>query len=139
MDECIKEEIKNMIGEKEEKEQRNEYIKRISKGEENIEKKIRDMIREIMNRLSEKRNDEYKKWVEIGMVLYKFDLIDEWKKFSMKSKKYDEREIDRKVKTFSKSEGHGIGSLIKWLKEDDKEKYKEIIKKDKGYDKGNNE
>lgn len=75
------------------------------------------------------RADNYHDWVEVGWCLHNIDesLLDTWIKFSKKSSKYEDGECERKWITF-RDEGLSVGSLHRWAKMDNPEKYAEIVR-----------
>ena len=90
------------------------------------------IISELVNILSPHRADKYDLWFKVGCCLHNIDdsLIDIWKTFSKQSPKYNEFECDKLWRNMKGkiSNGINIGSLYYWAKEDNIEKYKEIIK-----------
>ena len=97
----------------------------------NIEK---EDYREILNNLNKKRIDDYKDWIEIGQILKNSSdgnmLLDEWIKWSSKSKKFEVGECEKKWKSFKKTkDGLKLGSLLLMLKNDNLIKFEEIKKK----------
>lgn len=68
------------------------------------------------------RRDEYSAWIEVGMALTPLGQtgLQLWEEWSQGSSKYNPDECASKWKTFdNNSAGLGIGSLVKWAKEDD--------------------
>jgi P4 family phage/plasmid primase-like protien len=90
-----------------------------------------DEIEQLVDMLSIKRADGYSDWINVGMCLYnlkKDDCKYFWKNFSKKSNKYDQKEVIEKWKSFSENiNGFGIGSLLKWAKEDNPCEYKKFM------------
>lgn len=86
---------------------------------------------DIVNNLDVDRNNNYNKWVSLGMMLFKFDDfgIDLWKQFSQLYEKYNEAEIDDKLPTFNSDSGFSYWSLLFWLKKDNSVYYANFIKK----------
>ena len=82
--------------------------------------------------LSDKRATEYDPWLSVGFCLHNINtnLLDEWKKFSSLSSSYDESSCDKQWTLNDKSnfDGHkyGIGSLVKWAKEDNEELFDKV-------------
>lgn len=86
----------------------------------------------LLTLLSRKRCDDYHGWIEVGMSLYNINKLFclMWKKWSQQSTKFvknpqDINSCEMKWKTFSKNRTTGlkIGSLLRWCKEDNPEKY----------------
>lgn len=81
------------------------------------------------------RYDIYKYWSAIGMALYNIygvDAFDLFNYFSAKSKKYEGPEVTLiKMKTFKQNDDtcYGIPKLYEFAKEDNLEKYKQIMYK----------
>jgi P4 family phage/plasmid primase-like protien len=69
---------------------------------------------EAMKALPPDAADDYDIWITIGQSLHTLDesLLDEWDEWSKQSDKYKEGECLRRWKSFSKSGGRGVGSLI---------------------------
>lgn len=64
--------------------------------------------------------DNYDDWLKVGMALYSVDpnLQGEWEKWSTGSDKFKPGECEKHWRSFSsKTKGVGIGSLIKWAKD----------------------
>jgi P4 family phage/plasmid primase-like protien len=78
--------------------------------------------------LNVKRVDKYDDWLNLGFCLHNIDdsLLENWIKFSSKSKKFKVGECEKMWVKF-KNVGYGIGSLIKWASYDDFDKYMEIM------------
>ena len=80
--------------------------------------------------LSKERAGDYKTWTDVGMCLCNLsrDLLDTWKTFSSKDSGYSADECNQKWKSFCKpfsGRKLGMGSLDKWAREDNPEKYLE--------------
>lgn len=89
----------------------------------------RDLIINLVNILKIQRADNYTSWMEVGWCLHNIDpytLCDVWTMFSQRSAKYKTGECERLWDNMRNS-GLGAGSLHKWAKEDDPEKYQDII------------
>jgi len=69
---------------------------------------------EAMNALPSEAADDYDIWITIGQSLHTLDesLLDEWDEWSKQSDKYKEGECLRRWRSFSKTGGRGVGSLI---------------------------
>lgn len=87
-----------------------------------------DLIKGLMDCLSDKRADDYADWLNVGFCLYNINpnTLDLWIAFSKKSDKYKEGECDKLWNTMSKK-GVSIGSLKYWAKLDNPEQYKKVI------------
>ena len=98
-------------------------LEQISANYENV-----DLIKGLMDCLSDKRADEYSDWLNVGFCLYNINpnTLDLWIAFSKKSNKYKEGECDKLWNTMSKK-GVSIGSLKYWAKLDNPEQYKKVI------------
>lgn len=98
-------------------------LEQISANYENV-----DLIKGLMDCLSDKRADEYSDWLNVGFCLYNINpnTLDLWIAFSKKSDKYKEGECDKLWNTMSKK-GVSIGSLKYWAKLDNPEQYKKVI------------
>lgn len=82
----------------------------------------------LTNMLSINRAKSYLSWIEVGFCLHNIDLslLDEWIEFSKKSiNNFKEGECEKCWQNF-KYDGYGIGSLYRWAKEDNREKYIEF-------------
>ena len=85
---------------------------------------ISKYVKGLIKCLSKKRATEYDPWLSVGFCLHNINtnLLIEWKEFSSLSDSYDEDSCDKQWALNSRSnyEGHkyGIGSLVKWAKED---------------------
>ena len=88
-------------------------------------------IKKLVNMLNNKRINEYKKWLDVGMCLKNInsDYLEIWDRWSEKGEKYDETCCEKKWKTFNKESDKklGIGSLIKWVNDDNKESFKNFL------------
>ncbi|ATZ81016.1 primase-helicase [Bodo saltans virus] len=89
-----------------------------------------EAIEQLVRMLSKARAEGYSDWINVGMCLYNLDDCYKaiWIEFSKQSSKYDKKEINDKWKTFgSVKKGFGVGSLLKWAKEDNPTEYKKFI------------
>jgi Primase C terminal 2 (PriCT-2) len=70
--------------------------------------------------LNPSRADEYKSWCEVGMILQSVDqsLLAEWDQWSMSSAKYRDGVCMSKWRSFTPGGGLGLGTLIRWARED---------------------
>lgn len=127
----------------------NEYITQLFPNKEKIRKYVDNMfLTDIRNTLNNKvddekielvknivniclnpsRADDYTLWIQLGMVLRNIDmrLLELWDDFSKNSTKYKARECMKKWNSM-KDDNLGLGTLIYWAKQDNPEKYTEII------------
>ena len=88
-----------------------------------------EIVRSLVEILSEERADNQQKWMEVGWCLHNIDyrLMDDWISFSKKSSKFVEGECE-KLWSKMNDDGLGIGSLYMWAKQDNEQEYKNIIK-----------
>jgi hypothetical protein len=79
----------------------------------------REKALEALERLSPTRADDYEAWLEVGMALKAVDdgLHPEWLQWSQQSQKYKPGECEAKWRSFQRN-GLGLGSLIRWARED---------------------
>lgn len=89
--------------------------------------------------LSEERASDFNNWMRVGWCLRNIDPSDEmfelWMAFSRKSPKFSEGDIGKykrqwlkgSMKTLDGAGALKLGSLYKWARDDNPEKYKEII------------
>jgi hypothetical protein len=99
---------------------------------------IKIILKEGIANLDKNINYNYQKWSNLGIFCYQYGDygIELWKQFSKNYEKYDEIEINKKIKTFHYDHEEGtLRVLLSWLKEDNLEfyekyyaKYKEKIK-----------
>lgn len=78
-----------------------------------------------LSQLSKERCDNYESWIKVGIVLH-HELADAglplWIEWSKQSSKYEEGACEAKWSTFATgSTKIGLGSLIRWAKEDNAE------------------
>ena len=127
----------------------NEYITQLFPNKEKVRKYVDNMfLTDIRNTLNNKvddekielvknivniclnpsRADDYTLWIQLGMVLRNIDmrLLELWDDFSKNSTKYKARECMKKWNSM-KDDNLGLGTLIYWAKQDNPEKYTEII------------
>jgi len=90
-------------------------------------------IIDILNRLPEEYNDEYDKWIKIGMILHTYNKFNIWDDWSKKSRKYNKEDILKKWEYLNKYEGNKLtyGTLIRIAQEcgivDKKKTIKDIV------------
>ena len=89
--------------------------------------------------LSVDRADDFMAWMRVGWCLRNIDTGDEmfelWMEFSRKSDKFRESEVGKYQRQWLKgglqridgSSGLKLGSLYKWARDDNPERYKEIV------------
>jgi phage/plasmid-associated DNA primase len=96
-----------------------------------ISKEVHDLI----DILKKERSDDYMSWQKVGWCLFNIGHIHDicdymlniWKIFSLKSKKYKGGECDSLWKKMSfQTNGLSLGSLHKWAKDDNNSKYDEL-------------
>lgn len=82
----------------------------------------------VLNCLSYSRSEKYDDWINLGWVLRNIDyrLLDTWVEFSKIGSTYIEGEC-QKLWNKMRKDHMGIGTLKWWAKQDNEEKYKEII------------
>ena len=90
-----------------------------------------DLLKSIIEILSDERAESYSDWIGIGWALHNIDpnsqeLLDLWIEFSKRSPKFKEG-ICEKEWHKSKNEGYGVATLHYWAKIDNKEKYMVIM------------
>ncbi len=90
-----------------------------------------EYVQNLVEILSEERANKFNDWIRVGWCLRNIDhrLLDSWISFSKKSPKFKDGECE-KIWNYMKEDGLGIGTLHMWAKQDNPEKYKEIIKRD---------
>ena len=72
-------------------------------------------IENILDKLPSPYYDDYNTWINIGMILYNYNMFDLWNKWSSKSHKYKESEMISKWNSFKNSK-YNIGTLIHYAK-----------------------
>lgn len=87
----------------------------------------RQLVEECLN---SRRAESYEDWIKLGWTLRNIDyrLLDVWTKFSKHSSKYIDGECQIKWDTM-KIDTLGMGTLRWWAREDNPQKYTEIIDK----------
>lgn len=91
-------------------------------------------IEKFVNLLSKRRCDEYEDWINVGICLHNINpnYCYIWDRWSEQSLKYKEGECEERWNTFhNKKNGLSIGSLLRWCKEDNEEKYNQIMSENK--------
>ena len=97
-----------------------------------VEEEKLKYVKGLVSCLSKKRATEYDSWLSVGFCLHNINssLLDLWKEFSRMSNSYDEEGCNKQWSANSKSnyDGHkyGIGSLVKWAKEDNEEQFDNV-------------
>jgi phage/plasmid-associated DNA primase len=87
-------------------------------------------VRDLLFILHESRYDSYENWIRLGWCLHNInvDYLELWKEICLLSPKYKEGECERLWSTM-REEGLHIGSLHMWAKQDNPNKYLEIMNK----------
>jgi P4 family phage/plasmid primase-like protien len=105
-----------------------------------LEKDKKDIIKRLaIECLSEVRASGFQSWIEVGWCLHNIDPSEEmfqtWMEFSQKSRKAGENNTTQLLRDWNRGWGRSIydkyftnRSLHMWAKEDNPEKYKEIMK-----------
>lgn len=94
--------------------------------------KIDDTFKQIILNISDDKAEDFHSWINIGLALHNIDpsneeLLELWRDFSKKSKKYEDGVCEKYWKTMNTREnGVSVGSLYHWSKESDINKYNEI-------------
>jgi len=117
--------------------------------EELVETKLRDMdieqededidfspedVENLVAMISVDKCNDYDDWLHVGMCLYNInrDYLYIWRKWSMKSSKYEEGGCEKKWRSFKKTkEGKRIGSLLRWAKIGNPVVYETFMKRKK--------
>lgn len=86
-----------------------------------------DFVRELVKILSPARADNYATWMQVGWCLHNVntDLLPDWIEFSRKSAKFEEGACETAWDNM-REEGLGMGSLVRWAKEDNLEAYEKV-------------
>lgn len=106
---------------------------------EGVEYNIEE-LKQLSNMFSQKRVDDRKSWIEIGLALHHTNpedqqLLDLWIEISKGSEKYKEGECSREWSGMKlKSNGLTFRSFHRWAQEDHPEEYFEYIKEKKTSD-----
>ena len=90
-----------------------------------------DLLKSIIEILSDERAESYSEWIGVGWALHNIDpnsqeLLDLWIEFSKRSPKFKEGVCEKEWYK-SKNEGYGVATLHYWAKIDNMEKYKVIM------------
>ena len=90
-----------------------------------------ETVEKMVDILSPERAQDYNSWIRLGWCLRNIDnrLVEKWDQFSKHSKKYQAGQCE-KIWNNMRDGGLGIGTLHMWAKEDNLEKYKEIMHND---------
>ncbi len=90
-----------------------------------------DYVRKLVEILADHRADDYQEWIELGWCLHNIsmDLLEDWVKFSKRSPKFTPGYCETQWGKM-KEDGLGMGSLVRWAREDDPDKYLEIKSSD---------
>ncbi len=97
-----------------------------------VEEDKLNYVKGLVKCLSKKRATDYEPWLSVGFCLHNINssLINEWKEFSKLSDTYDPSGCEKQWLLNEKSnyEGHkyGIGSLVKWAKEDNDKLFNKV-------------
>lgn len=100
---------------------------------EHVEKQELDLIKGLVGCLDNKRADDYGTWIQVGLCLKNIneDLLDSWKEFSSQCPSYSETDCNKKWDTIRENHNGsslGIGSLYYWAKNDNNQKYYQLMK-----------
>ncbi|AUF82467.1 D5 family helicase-primase [Tetraselmis virus 1] len=90
-----------------------------------------DLANVMLNILDKERANCYNSWIKLGWCLHNIDnsLLSSWITFSKESPKFTAGVCEDLWDHMAiKPEGLGIGSLRKWARDDNPEKYQELIK-----------
>jgi len=100
-----------------------------------VEEEELKYVKGLVSCLSAKRATDYDPWLSVGFCLHNINvsLLDEWKQFSKLTSSYDPISCDKQwllngTSTYGGNK-YGIGSLVKWSKEDN-EKLFDSVKRD---------
>jgi P4 family phage/plasmid primase-like protien len=89
-----------------------------------------ELAKSLIDLLNQERADTYNDWIRVGWCLRNIDhrLLDSWINFSKKSAKFVDGECE-KFWNYMRQDGSclGIGTLHLWAKQDNPEKYAEIV------------
>lgn len=93
-----------------------------------------EQLHKLVDLFTVKRATDYQSWRNVGLALHNIDpksleLFNLWISFSKKSEKFNEAKCTQFWNSFTtKSNGLHIGSLYRWVKEDNFAGYEKIIK-----------
>ena len=117
---------------KNKEESRKKYKKSTKRNIDDLE-----LIRKLVELLSEERANNRKEWIELGWCLHNLHnhddtLLNLWIEFSKKAPQYadEAEEACRNAWADMREEGMGIGTLIHWVKNDNSEGYKKLLEDD---------
>lgn len=94
-----------------------------------------ELLKKLVMKLNDNRADNYTDWLYGCFAIYNIAHINDYKrkgnnlihKFSKRSNKYDEANVDKFIKTFKyKPDGLGLGYLLSCLKVDNPTSFREI-------------
>ena len=93
-----------------------------------LEEELIIVKRLVLECLNSSRSDTYEEWISVGWVLRNIDyrLLDTWVEFSKIGSSYVEGEC-QKLWNKMRKEHMGIGTLKWWAKQDNDQKYEEIM------------
>lgn len=86
-------------------------------------------VHKLVDILSDSRANNYNDWIRLGWCLRNIDyrLLDKWNEFSKKSPKFRDGECES-IWNNMKLGGLGIGTLHMWAKNDNIDKYNEVVR-----------
>lgn len=126
--------VREFEKEQEQKMQKSQVNKNIMTDQQNHKQNRIDnfeTIEKMVDILKPERAYDYNSWIRLGWCLRNIDnrLVTKWDQFSKNSKKYQEGQCE-KMWNNMRDGGLGIGTLHMWAKEDNLEKYQEIMHND---------
>ena len=89
-----------------------------------------ELAKNLIQILNDSRAESYQDWIGVGWCARNIDnrLLPEWIEFSKKSSKFvDELECEKSWR-YMKESGLGIGTLCMWAKNDNPDRYNEIMR-----------
>ena len=100
---------------------------------EHVEAQELELIRGLVGCLNKRRSEDYGTWIQVGLCLKNLneDLLDAWKEFSSQCASYSENDCSKKWESIRDNHGGsslGIGSLYYWAKNDNNQKYYQLMK-----------
>ena len=110
-------------------------LERKNKKKKNKKKKVNNKLynendinnaRKLIKMLSMDRADDYGMWIELGFCLFNIDhsLLDNWAEFSSMSPKFQLGDCEKRWNKFTNNgNGLGLGTLYRWVKEDNPQAY----------------
>lgn len=112
---------------------KNSIISKIPVSRSNINEEEYQRARSLVDLLCAGRADSYNDWIAVGWCLRNIDhrLLEKWVEFSKKSSKFVEGECE-KLWNYMRQEGAclRLGTLHMWAKNDNPEKYNELMQVD---------